>query len=449
MNINFQTLGCPKNFSDTEMAQSILRKHNHFIVNDPMEADAIVVNTCGFIEAAKIESIDKIFEMINLEVKHNPYIIVSGCLSKRYSNELKEEMPEIDAFIGVNDYDSLPHILNELNKHEKRFDNDAIVKVDDSTLDYLPFQDRSSEDVGVTATIKIGEGCNNACAYCIIPKIRGRYRSKSIEDILKEARQLAEKGCKELVLIAQDTTYYGQDIYGKKALADLLSELCKIDEIHWIRIMYSYEDKVTDDLIEVMAQEKKICKYIDIPLQHGSDNVLKRMHRPGSQKTIMETISKLRKRIKDIHIRTTLIVGFPGETDDDFDELMNFVQKAQFDRMGAFKYSKEEGTVAAAMNEQVPEDVKEFRLDQLMRLQMDISLEKNKAKIGNVYEVLVEASEEEAYVGRTMFDAQDIDNQVIFTSPRELKAGDFVYVKINDAYDYDLIGEEVISECSK
>lgn len=435
MKIYIDTLGCPKNFYDSRRAKTILKDNGHTIVSEPVDADVIIVNTCGFINDAKKESIDRIFEMADYK-KNGTKLIVSGCLSQRYSNELFEEMPEVDAFTGVNDYDSLPLILNNLDKRQ--------VIANPCTEIELPEVKVGSDEVMYSATIKIAEGCNNRCAYCIIPFIRGNYRSKRQEVVIAEAEALAKAGCKELILIAQDTTYYGYDLYGEYMLPQLLRQLCRIDGIKWIRLMYCYEDRITDELIQVIKEETKICKYLDIPVQHASDNILKSMKRRSTNKSITETIAKLKKQIPDIHIRTTLITGFPGETESDFDTLYDFVSEQRFARLGVFAYSQEEGTVAGQMPNQIDEEIKTARADSIMRLQMEISLEENRKKIDTVQDVIIdEIDEDGSFIGRTLYDAPEIDNAVIFTGKNEHKPGDIVKVYINDAFDYDLAGTEV------
>ncbi len=434
MKIFIETLGCPKNFNDSEVAAGILEAEGFNITDDLMQADAVIVNTCGFINDAKTESIATIFDYAQFEDK---LLIVSGCLSQRYGDELFNEMPEVDIFLGVNEYDKLPDILknHQEGKREKylsQYENE------------LETDKRRLADNHYTATIKISEGCDNKCAYCVIPKIRGPYRSRPMENIIKEAKSLADKGVKELILIAQDVTTYGIDIYGKYNLHELVKELCKIDGIHWIRLMYCYEDRITDELIEVMATEAKVCNYLDIPIQHGSDNVLKAMKRRSTRDSIDNTIIRLRKAMPDIAIRTTLIVGFPGETEADFDELYDFVDETKFQRLGVFAYSQEEGTVAAEMDNQMDEDIKEERKDAIMRRQMEISREYNESLIGNTIEVLIEGKDEDGvYIGRSQYDAPEIDNQVIIKSNKEHNPGDFIMVEIYDAYDYDIVGREI------
>lgn len=429
------TLGCPKNFNDSEFAAGILEENGYEIIDSPEDADIIMVNTCGFINDAKKESIEHIFEM-NERRKDGGKLVVSGCLSQRYSEELSKEIPEADCIIGVNQYNKLPEILSDIDNNH--------VAANSCDLDYLEKTVRKLSDNPYTATLKIAEGCNNTCTYCIIPMIRGKFRSKKMEDIITEAQELANAGCKELILIAQDVTYYGKDLYGEFVLPELLRKLCKIDGIEWIRLMYCYDERITDELIQVMAEEDKICKYIDIPLQHASDNILRLMRRQTTRKSIKETLAKLKAAMPDIHVRTTLIVGFPGETEDDYNQLLELVESERFSRLGVFTYSQEENTLAAEMDNQIDEDIKQIRLDGVMRRQMLISSELNQEKIGKVFDVIVDSMDEDgSFIGRTRFDAPEIDNSVIFTSKNELQPGDIVKVKINDAFDYDIIGEEL------
>ena len=435
MKVYMETLGCPKNFNDTQTAKGIMTAEGITITDDAENSDVMILNTCGFINDAKRESIQRIFELAELK-DENRKLVVSGCLAQRYADELFEEMPEVDCFVGVNQYPELPKILRELCCDEKRIKSISLCC--DTSLGILP---RVLEENPYTATLKIAEGCNNRCAYCVIPDIRGPYRSKKKEDILKEAQWLADKGCKELILIAQDVTLYGTDIYGRQVLPELLKELCGIEGIEWIRLMYCYEDKITDELIQVMASEEKICNYIDIPLQHVSDKVLAEMNHHSTSASIADTVSRLRNAIPDIHIRTTLIAGFPGETEDDFEAVLDFVEKQRLERLGVFAYSREEGTAAGDREDQIDEDVKAARADSVMRMQLEISREINEAQVGNTIMVLVESVDEEgAYIGRTQYDAPEIDNTVIFRSDRKLMPGDFVKVNITDAFDYDLVG---------
>ncbi len=440
MKVYFETLGCPKNFNDTQAAEAFLMKEGFEIADSPEEADHIIVNTCGFINDAKKESIDKIFEMAELK-DQGKTLTVSGCLSQRYASELTEEMPEVDLFIGVNDYERLPGLLKELaggRLADRNSGSDSC-----AYASQLPLLERNIEKGSYSATLRIAEGCDNCCAYCVIPSIRGGYRSKSMEDVVSEAETLAENGIKEIILIAQDVTNYGIDLYGRFMLPELLRKLVTVDGIRWIRLMYCYEDRITDELIEVMAEEPKICHYIDVPIQHSSDHTLKEMKRRSTGASIRNTISRLRDAMPDIAIRTTLIVGFPGETEDDFDDLLEFVEEERFQRLGVFAYSQEEGTPAGDREDQIPEDIKEMRLDQIMRTQLDISYQHNQELVGSVLEVLVEAEDEDgSYIGRSRYDAPEIDNSVIFTSARDLEPGDIVNVYIDDAFDYDLAGHE-------
>lgn len=440
MKVYFETLGCPKNFNDTQAAEAYCLKEGLCLAESPENADVIVVNTCGFINDAKKESIDKIFEMAEYR-ESGIKLVVSGCLSQRYAQELTSEMPEVDLFVGVNDYERLPELIKSLVSVPLSERN-----MSSSECDYaskLPLLDRNLEEGAYSATLRIAEGCDNRCAYCVIPSIRGGFRSKSMEDVISEAEALSAKGIKEIILIAQDVTNYGVDIYGKFMLPDLLRELVKVNGIRWIRLMYCYEDRISDDLIRVMAEEPKICHYIDVPIQHSSDHTLKEMKRRSTGASIRDTIGRLRNAMPDIAIRTTLIVGFPGETEEDFENLLDFVEEQRFQRLGVFSYSQEEGTPAGDREDQIPEDIKESRLDQIMRMQLEISYQHNQELIGTVLEVLVEDIDDDgSYIGRSRYDAPEIDNSVIFTSSSEHRPGDFVNVYINDAYDYDLVGYE-------
>ena len=437
MKFYINTLGCEKNTVDSEGATGILMRAGHEPVDRPSQADVIIVNTCGFINDAKEQSIETIFDMAEVK-KEDALLMVSGCLSQRYSNQLYKEMPEVDIFLGVNDYDKLPEILekHQAGKREKYIsDYDRI---------YAELGRRERSEAPYTASVKISEGCNNVCSYCIIPFIRGGYRDRRMEDILDEIRQLADEGCKEVVLIAQDVSNYGIDLYGSYKLPELLHEVCKIDGIHWVRLMYCYEERITDELIQAMASEPKVCHYIDIPPQHCNERILKEMNRCSTEASIKDTIGRLRKAMPDIHIRTTMIAGLPGETKEDFAQLEAFVEEMKFERLGVFPYSKEEGTLAATMKGQVRQQTKEKRRVAIMALQCSISLEHNQAKVGRVMEVLVEGQDDDgSYIGRTRYDALDVDNGVLFTSSRQLEPGDFVEVEIIDAFDYDLVGREV------
>ncbi len=444
MKLYIETMGCPKNFNDSESIGGIWESTGMSLTDDPAEADAILVNTCGFINDAKQESIGCIFDMarfIDESEKQAPdhekkILIVSGCLSQRYGRELAEEMPEVDIFLGVNDYEKLPQLVKEYRKGKRL---QAFSCQPDA---FYEFSARKIKDNPYSMTLRIAEGCNNCCAYCVIPQIRGAYRSRPMENIIEEAELLASKGCREIILIAQDVTEYGTDIYGRLMLPELLRKLCRIGGVRWIRLMYCYEDKITDELIEVMASEEKICNYIDIPLQHVSDGVLSAMNRHSTAESIKDTIGRLRAAMPDIHIRTTLITGFPGETEEEFEELLEFVEKTRFERLGVFAYSREEGTAAGDMENQIDEDIKAMRADAIMRRQLDISREINESKVGDTVTVMVDGTDEDgAYLGRTVYDAPEIDNTVIFASDEELVPGDMVQVNITDAFDYDLVGK--------
>lgn len=440
--IFIDTLGCAKNEYDSQNLASQLLERGCGLADSPEEADILIVNTCGFIEAAKVESIEHIFSMAALKGESKK-LVVTGCLSERYHEDLSKEIPEVDLFTGVNDYDDLPGLLLAESTGDK---------VQGEVEAVLPYRKRVFPEGTYTASLKIAEGCNNTCAFCAIPKIRGPYRSKRIEDCVREAEDMAAAGVRELVVIAQDTSYYGKDLYGKAMLPELLHELCKVDGIRWIRLMYVYDDGITDELIETMKQEDKICNYIDIPIQHVADPVLKGMRRKSTGDSIRKTIAKLRKEIPDIHIRTTILVGFPGETEEDFNELLDFVEETRIPRLGAFAFSDEEGTLSYRMTGKLDEETKNERVEVLMRLQSGISDSLNEEKIGKTYEVMVdEAVDEEAcrYLGRTRYDAPEIDDAVEFTGTTSHQPGDIVFVNVTDSSEYDLYGEEVSHEFTK
>lgn len=440
--IFIDTLGCAKNEYDSQNLAAQLLERGCDLADSPEEADILIVNTCGFIEAAKVESIEHIFSMAALKGESKK-LVVTGCLSERYHEDLSKEIPEVDLFTGVNDYDDLPGLLLAESTGDK---------VQGEVEAVLPYRKRVFPEGTYTASLKIAEGCNNTCAFCAIPKIRGPYRSKRIEDCVREAEDMAAAGVRELVVIAQDTSYYGKDLYGKAMLPELLHELCKVDGIRWIRLMYVYDDGITDELIETMKQEDKICNYIDIPIQHVADSVLKGMRRKSTGDSIRKTIAKLRKEIPDIHIRTTILVGFPGETEEDFNELLDFVEETRIPRLGAFAFSDEEGTLSYRMTGKLDEETKNERVEVLMRLQSGISDSLNEEKIGKTYEVMVdEAVDEEAcrYLGRTRYDAPEIDDAVEFTGTTSHQPGDIVFVNVTDSSEYDLYGEEVSHEFTK
>lgn len=437
-NIGMISLGCAKNQTDAETMLGILKEYGHKIVSEPENADVIVVNTCGFIESAKQESIDAILEMAEYKNGRCKILIASGCLAERYNNELLKELPEVDAIVGTGDYHKIAEVIDKCTTGEKP----ALFGNKDFTPDEgLP---RILSTAGHTAYLKIADGCDNNCTYCAIPKIRGKFRSRKKEDIFEEAKNLAKAGVKELILIAQDTTRYGKDIYGKYALSELLEMLCEIEGIEWIRVHYYYTEAISNELIDVMAENEKICNYIDMPIQHINDRILRRMARRTNRKEIEEKIAYIRKRMPDAVIRTSIIVGFPGETDEEFEELYDFVKDIKFDRMGVFAYSPEEDTAAAEFEDQIDEEVKQERLDKLMTLQQGISLSKNQEKIGDVMEVLVEGYEQESYLffGRSRGDSIGVDSTVYFAANDEVNFGDIVKVEILDASEYDLTGQQ-------
>jgi len=429
------SLGCSKNLIDSEvMVQSILN-NDYEITNDVRIAEIIIINTCGFIESAKQESIDTILEMAQYKSNGKcKVLIASGCMAERYREELLKELPELDAVIGTGDYKSITEVIQQTLKGEKvvLYGHQELVDIDK-----LP---RRISTFGASAYLKIAEGCDNRCSYCIIPSLRGRYRSRRMEDILEEAKELSRNGIKELNIIAQDITRYGIDLYGRYRLSELLRELAAIGDIEWIRLLYSYPDEFNDELIETMAKEKKICKYLDIPVQHASNAILKKMARRSSKEKMLELIGKLRTSMPDIILRTSLIVGFPGETEQDFAELYDFVSGVRFNRLGVFAYSREEDTAAYDMPGQVDEAVKQERLEKIMLLQREISLENNNMFVGKTIRVLIEGYSEGEYFGRSYMDAPEIDGKVYFKSDRDLIPGDFCHVIIKKAYEYDLVG---------
>lgn len=436
-NIGMVSLGCAKNQTDAEIMLGLLTGAGHKIVADPESADIIIVNTCGFIESAKQESIDSILEMAEYKNGRCKALIVTGCLAERYNSEVLEHLPEVDGILGVGDYHKIADIINDVISGEKPA---FYGHMNDDPPEGLP---RVLSTPSYTAYLKIAEGCDNHCTYCAIPKIRGKFRSRKIEDITAEAKELAKSGVKELIIIAQDTTRYGKDIYGKYSLSDLLCELCKVEGIDWIRVHYFYTEAVTEELLEVFAKEDKICKYIDMPIQHINNRILRRMARRTNREEIESTISKMRKMMPDCVIRTSIIVGFPGETEEEFSELLEFVKMVKFDRMGVFAYSQEEDTKAAKFPDQIDEDEKERRLDILMREQQKISLEKNKQKLGKIIRVICEGYDEECflYYGRSYGDSIGVDGRVYFAAEDEVKNGQFVDVEILDCDEYDLTGK--------
>ena len=453
------SLGCDKNLVDSEIMLGLLSKEGYEITNDLYEADYAIVNSCCFIGDAKEESINTIIEIGELKKEGNlKGLIVTGCLAQRYQSLITDELPEADAVIGTTAYDSIVSAIAEIKAKNGR--SDKSLYIDDLLRLAGGEEDRLVPAGEISSYIKIAEGCNKRCTYCIIPYIRGNFRSLPMETIVKEAENLANQGTKELLLVAQETTLYGVDIYGKKALPDLIHELSKISGIEWIRLLYCYPEEITDEIISAIKNEKKVCHYIDLPIQHSSDSILKRMARKTNQAELRERIAKLRKEIPDITLRTTLITGFPGETEDDFKDLYNFVDEMEFDRLGVFTYSAEEGTPAAEMEDQIEEEVKIARRNEIMELQQEISAEKAESRVGNVYEVLVEGivpsdsvdleafasirevneDGKKVYIGRTYMDAPDVDGQVFFESDYEIMSGELVEVEIITSNEYDLFG---------
>ena len=447
MKIGVVSLGCPKNLVDSETMLGLIHEEKYEITNDPSEAEIIIVNTCGFIESAKEESINTILQMAEYKKSGScKYIIVTGCLSQRYAEELFSELPEADAIAGVEVYDEIGSIIKRVMNGERfimleRSKPDVIYT---SKETFLP---RILTTPSYTAYLKIAEGCDNCCSYCAIPKIRGPYRSKPMEQVLKEAKALADNGVKELIVVAQDTTRYGEDLPGGKLLlADLLKELNKIESLKWIRVMYCYPNNFTDELIETFASLDKVCKYVDLPLQHASNRLLASMNRYDTREEVETLLAKLRKRIPGIVIRTTFIVGFPGETDADFEELKEFVEQQRFENAGVFAYSQEEGTVAGAMPNQIPDEIKQERYHELMALQAQISEEIHKDTEGQTLEVLVEGIEEDGsglHYGRSYREAPDIDGLVFIENPGDIKPGCFVKVNILQGFTYDSVGERL------
>lgn len=438
MNILFVSLGCDKNLVDTEVMLGLLASRGHQMVDSEEIADVIVINTCCFIHDAKEESIQTILEMAEYKKAGScKALIVTGCLAQRYKQEIIDEIEEVDAVLGTTSYDKIVEAIDEaLAGH---------TSVEMTDIDALPLVEskRLVTTGGHFAYLKIAEGCDKHCTYCIIPKIRGNFRSVPIERLLKEAEDLVAQGVKEIILVAQETTLYGKDLYGEKSLHKLLRELCKISGLRWIRILYCYPEEITDELIQVIKEEDKICNYVDLPIQHASDGILKRMGRRTSKEQLVEIIGKLRKEIPDIAIRTTLITGFPGETQEQHEELMEFVDEMEFDRLGVFTYSPEEDTPAAEMPDQIPEDVKEDRQAELMELQQEIAFDLAEEMIGREVLVMIEGkvADENAYVGRTYKDAPNVDGLIFVESEEELMSGDFARVRITGALEYDLMGE--------
>ncbi len=431
------SLGCPKNQVDAEKMLSLLVAGGIELTSAEAEADAIIINTCGFIEEAKAEAIENILEASKYKTDGNcKALIVTGCLAERYRDDITEEIPEVDVCVGIGANSEIAQIVKTAveGKRQNYYGDKCDLDLNgDRILGGAPF----------TAYLKVGDGCDNCCSYCAIPKIRGRMRSRCMEDCVAEAKALAKRGVTELIVVAQDTTAYGTDLYGEPKLAELLEELCKIEGLHWIRTLYTYPEKITDKLLEVIKREDKLVKYLDIPIQHINDDILKKMNRKGDKSSISGIIDKIREEIPEITLRTTLITGFPTETQEQFSELAEFVKEKRFDKLGCFTYSAEEDTAAALMEGQIDEQLKQDRCDNIMETQNLIAAEKNEEKIGLVTEVLIEGWDDyiKCYFGRAAFDAPEIDGKIFFMSHRPLKIGEYATVKINDCLDYDLLGE--------
>lgn len=439
--VGMVSLGCPKNQVDAELMLSKLQHKGYKLVGDTGNCDVVIVNTCGFIQSAKEEAIENIIEFINLKNEGKiKAIIVTGCLAERYREQILEEMPEVDAVVGIGSNDKICDVVQSAlagKKVQKYGAKEDLVICGGRVLTTLPYY----------AYLKIAEGCDNCCSYCAIPKIRGRFRSRPMEEVIEEAKWLAGEGVKELILVAQDTTRYGEDLYGTYSLAKLLRELCKIDGFKWIRTLYCYPDKITDELLDVIATEEKVVPYIDMPLQHCNDEILKAMNRPMNKADTMALIQKIRAKVPGITLRTTLIAGFPGETEEQFAELMDFVKEVKFERLGCFAYSEEEGTRAAVMPNQVPEEVRAHRADLIMEEQMTIMMTDNEKQLGKDIEVVLEGVDKlaDCYFGRSAADAPDIDGKIFFTSEQKSHVmGDFVTVHVNEVCEYDLVGEEIV-----
>ena len=437
MNIFFVSLGCDKNLVDSEVMLGLLDAKGYQIVDDETQADVMVINTCCFIHDAKEESIQTILDMARYKEEGRlKALVVTGCLAQRYKQEIIDEIPEVDVVLGTTSYDKIVEAV------EEALEGKSEVELADINALPLPETKRLVTTGGHYAYLKIAEGCDKHCTYCIIPKVRGNYRSVPMERLIKEAQELADQGVKELILVAQETTVYGQDIYGEKSLHKLLKELCQIKGIRWIRLLYCYPEEINDELIEAIKNEPKVCHYLDMPIQHASDNVLKRMGRKTDKQELLDIVAKLRKEIPDIALRTTLIAGFPGETQADHEEVMEFIDEVEFDRLGVFTYSREEDTPAATMPDQIDQDIMDTWRDELMALQQEISIDKSAQMVGKTIDVMVEGyiAEDNTYVGRSYKDAPNVDGMVFFECDRELMSGDFVSVKITGSTEYDLMG---------
>lgn len=440
--IGIVSLGCPKNRVDTETMLGILGDVGYEIVVNPDEADILIVNTCAFIDSAKEESINTVLEMAEYKSKNCRYLIMTGCMAERFHDEILAQLPEVDAVVGTGDYHKIAEVIENVQKGE----NPVIWgHIDDDIPENLP---RMISTGRATAYLKIADGCDNKCTYCIIPKLRGKYRSRPVDDVVKEAQELASAGVREIILIAQDTTRYGYDTDGREMLSELLTKLAKIENLHWIRVHYMYPESITDSMIEVFAKEPKVVKYMDIPIQHINNRVLKRMGRKNTKEETEALIKKLRANISDLTIRTTVITGFPGETEEEYNELLEFVKWARFEKLGAFAYSAEDGTAAAKLPEQLDEETKVFRQEKVMQLQSEISKEVQNARLGKTVEVICEGYDEEniMYFGRSQADSLEVDGTVYFAAQDEVEIGEFVRVKILDTDNYDCTGVQVESK---
>ncbi len=434
--IGFVSLGCSKNLVDTENMIGIMTREGYEVVGDPSDAEIIVVNTCGFIDSAKEEAIATLLEMAEYKNGNCRLLVCAGCLAQRYYEDIRNELPEVDVILGTGSYKDIAAAIKEAEEKGKS-----------TYLDDINFEIGEEERVRTTphymGYIKIAEGCDNFCTYCAIPSIRGRYRSRKMESIVSEAERMAEEGVKEIILVAQDTTRYGIDLYGEKKLPELLRRLCAIEKLKWVRVHYCYPEAIDDELIETFKNEDKIVKYLDIPVQHGCDSVLKRMGRKTTRAQIIDRVKLLREKVEGITLRTSIITGFPGETQEEFESLLDFVNEARFDRMGVFAYSREEGTPAAKLPMQIDDMVKEERRDRVMELAKSISLERNEGMLGKITEVVVEGFEDNLYFGRSGAESVDVDPKIYFGSLDELNEGDFIKVKIVNFDEYDLYGEQV------
>ena len=438
MKILFVSLGCDKNLVDTEMMLGMLAERGHTFTDSEEEAQAVVVNTCCFIGDAKEESVNTLLQMAQLKKEGRIRVLIAaGCLAQRYREEIRQEIPEVDEILGTMAIDRIADAIDEVEAGRR----ENHITEPDAPIVYG--KKRSVTTGGHYAYLKIAEGCDKRCTYCIIPKVRGGYRSVPMDALVKEAEGLAQAGVRELILVAQETTVYGRDLYGKKALPELLEKLCRIPGLYWIRLLYCYPEEITDELIACMKKEPKICHYLDMPIQHASDRILKRMGRRTDQKELRERIGRLREEIPDICLRTTLISGFPGETQEEFEELYNFADEMEFDRLGVFPYSQEEGTPAAEFPDQIPQEIRESRRDELMELQQEIAFEKAQAQKGRTLLAMIEGKveDENAYVARTYMDAPGVDGLLFINTSKQLLTGDFVRVRVTGSYEYDLIGE--------